>query len=527
MRLPARLLPIAAFLLVALVVGAVAPAGATLEEPGLSEPVFPTEVPPAPLVAASQDPPEVRALWVDAFHDGFKTPGQVDELVDWARQANMNTLIVQVRRRGDAYYARGSEPRTEDPSLTPGFDALQYLLDRAHAGPRPLQVQAWLATLPAWHKRDTPPLAPNHVFNTRGLVDPANTWLMLRDDGAAWAGGDSGGVYYLDPGNPDAARYTVNVYLDVLRNYDVDGINLDHVRYFEGAGQDRRWGYNPTSVQRFNQKYGRDPATQPDPSDPAWMQWRRDQVTALVRRLYLEAKAIKPSVVVTASVVAWGQGPESEAAWQRAAPYSGVFQDWRTWLQQGIVDYVLPMDYYRESTVQAGWFDSWVRWQQGSRAGRGIAVGLGSYLNDAQETVAQITRARAEGPLGVALYSYAVPTNETSLDGAALRESALAALSQVFPRPAPVPALPWQATPTSGAVLVDVPGREGTLVRLLGASSFEWWTDGTGLAGSADVPPGAYSATVIAPGVDAAPLPVTVEAGRVTTVRYTGSLSAR
>src|SRR5207249_69583 len=105
----------------------------------------------APTAAASAealDPPELRAVWVDAFHDGFKTPQQVDDLAAWARDANLNALFVQVRRRGDAYYLKSFEPRVEDPDLTPGFDALQYLIERAHQGPRRLQIHAWLATLP-------------------------------------------------------------------------------------------------------------------------------------------------------------------------------------------------------------------------------------------------------------------------------------------------------------------------------------------------------------------------------------------
>ncbi|MBA2448866.1 MAG: glycoside hydrolase family 10 protein, partial [Chloroflexi bacterium] len=51
-------------------------------------------------------PPELRALWVDAYHDGFKTPEQADRLLADARRANVNTLLVQVRRRGDAYHTR-------------------------------------------------------------------------------------------------------------------------------------------------------------------------------------------------------------------------------------------------------------------------------------------------------------------------------------------------------------------------------------------------------------------------------------
>src|SRR5216684_1249073 len=216
--------------------------------PAPSPTLVPATTTPVAVVEPT-DPPELRAVWVDAFHDGFKTAAQVDDLVAWARSANLNALFVQVRRRGDAYYLKSFEPRAEDADLAPGFDALQYLIDRAHQGPHRLQVHAWLATLPIWWQRDTPPQASNHPFNTRGPAAGVDeTWLMYRDDGETWASG----MYYLDPGNPDVARYTTDVYLNVLRNYDVDGIHLDQVRYFEGDSL--RWGYNPTSVARFNQR---------------------------------------------------------------------------------------------------------------------------------------------------------------------------------------------------------------------------------------------------------------------------------
>jgi uncharacterized lipoprotein YddW (UPF0748 family) len=241
----------------------------------------------------SLDPPELRAVWVDAFHDGFKTPQQVDELVAWARSANLNALFVQVRRRGDAYYLKSFEPRTEDPDLAPGFDALQYLLDKAHQSPQRLQVHAWLATLPAWWQRDTPPDAPNHVFNVHGLsAAPMDSWLMYRDDGTAWAGVGSSGIYYLDPGNPAAQAYTTDVYLNLLRNYDVDGIHLDQVRYYEGDAL--RW-LQPDqrcSVQRAF--------------------WPRSRLTAGTQRFGLDRLAARSGHRVGSSHLHTGEGDQAQ-----------------------------------------------------------------------------------------------------------------------------------------------------------------------------------------------------------------------
>jgi uncharacterized lipoprotein YddW (UPF0748 family) len=405
-----------------------------------------TAVPTLTLAPADPlDPPELRAVWVDAFHDGFKTPQQVDDLVAWARDANLNALFVQVRRRGDAYYLRSFEPRSEDPDLAPAFDALQYLIERAHAGPRRLQVHAWLATLPIWGDRDTPPVAPNHPFNLRGpAAGPADTWLMYRDDGEAWAGNGTSGIYYLDPGNPEVQAYTTEVYVHLLRNYDVDGIHLDQVRYYEGDAL--RWGYNPASVALFNARFGLDPSSQPLPTDPGWVAWRREQVTALVRRIYLAAKAVKPDVAVTAAVVAWGKGPQNADDWERQAPFASVLQDWRGWLDEGIVDYVLPMDYYREAGEQSAWFDTWTQWQVSHVGKRGVVLGMGSYLNSADGALAQLGRARALGALGVALYSYAVPTADSPNATRDDRQAFAAQLRTVFARPAPVPALPSPLT---------------------------------------------------------------------------------
>jgi uncharacterized lipoprotein YddW (UPF0748 family) len=270
-------------------------------------------------------------------------------------------------------------------------------------------------------------------------ADPDQTWLMYRDDGQAWAGDDGGGTYYLDPGNPDVQAYTAAVYLNVVRNYDVDGIHLDQVRYFEGDAL--RWGYNPTSVARFNAAFDRDPDSAPSPTDPDWIGWRRDQVTALVRQIYVQAKALKPDIAVTAAVVTWGRGPVTDADWRRQAPYAAVLQDWRTWLQQGLVDYLVPMNYFRENGEQATWFDTWTQWQVTYGGRNNVVLGMGSYLNAEDGVMAQLTRARALGSRGIALYSYAVPAAD--LENASMNDRLAFAdvLHSVFARPAPVPTL--------------------------------------------------------------------------------------
>src|SRR5207248_354985 len=147
----------------------------------------------------------------------------------------------------------------------------------------------------------------------------------------------------IDPGNPDAADWTFRVYLDVARHYDVDGIHFDFVRYGSGEDGKGRWGYNPVSVARFNARHGR--SGQPKWDDPLWMQWRRDQVTALVRKVYAMAVSLKPKIQVSAATISWGDGPHdtpemsAEEFWKtKSAAINRVFQDWRSWMKEGILD---------------------------------------------------------------------------------------------------------------------------------------------------------------------------------------------
>ncbi|HEY5033708.1 MAG TPA: hypothetical protein VIJ30_01145, partial [Candidatus Dormibacteraeota bacterium] len=88
--------------------------------------VSPSESPVSSPIASpiALGPPQYRALWVDAFHDGMKSPWQVEKLVADAHRGNLNALVVQVRKRGDAYFNQADEPRATDIQGPPEFDPL-------------------------------------------------------------------------------------------------------------------------------------------------------------------------------------------------------------------------------------------------------------------------------------------------------------------------------------------------------------------------------------------------------------------
>jgi uncharacterized lipoprotein YddW (UPF0748 family) len=514
-----------------------APAG----EPGAEEPASPGSgvseaidtsdalVPETSTEAMAE--PQVRALWVDAFHDGIKTPAQVDALVHDARAAGVNTLIVQVRRRGDAYYNRTAEPRTEDPDLAPGFDVLQAVIDRARAVQPAMEVHAWIATVALWNKQRHPPVNPAHTYNIHGPSTPdGQNWISLNNTGQAWDGDN----YMLDPGHPDAARYVAGVAVDLAREYAVDGIHLDLIRY---AGQ--QWGYNPTSVSRYNRQYGT--SGLPGMADPRWQQWRRDQITALVRRVYLDCLAVRTSLKVTAAVIGWGAGPVDERSWRSSSAYRNVFQDWMAWLEEGIVDMALPMNYNSESNpTQRAWLDQWLAWEKQHQGKRQVAAGIGLFLNDPAAGLAQIRRALAPAAnsarlAGVALYSYAVsnaPARGSELPAmpnsqffamlsGKLDDPAPDGQEPLFAGRAPLPPMPWKDHPSAhlrGIASAQGMPLDGATIQVEGPSRLTLQTDGSGYFGAPDLVPGSYTITLRHGGRVRTQVVAALPSGRATTV---------
>jgi uncharacterized lipoprotein YddW (UPF0748 family) len=493
---------------------------ASIEPPGQS--------PAAPVVPVEPaGDGQWRALWVDAFHDGIKTTEQVVRLVADASRMGVNALVVQVRRRGDAYYRRTSEPRTEDPGLQPGLDALQLTIELAHAASPRLEVHAWIATTALWNRRDRPPQNPGHAFNRHGPDAPAaENWLSHDVDGLTWDGSN----YMLDPGHPGAADHIARVAAELVREYEVDGLHLDLIRY---AG--RSWGYNPVSLERFRRRFGVE--GRPAPRDPRWQQWRRDQITDLVRRIYLDTMAVKPSVTVSAATIGWGSGPVDERSWQATSAYADVFQDWTGWLTEGIVDLAMPMIYDDERDLrQRTWFDQWLAWQRERKGRRQIVAGIGLFLNEPQGGLAQIQRAMAPDATGarldgVALYSYAVsnappPGQETpAVPNEALYRSLVepsewaAEAGPPFATPARPPAMPWkqgaEAHLYGFATLPDGSPLDGAVVRLSGPRDVQHLTDGNGFFGAVGLLPGTYRVSLASGGDQLGTTTATVGPGEV------------
>jgi len=443
-----------------------------------------------PLFAQSPAPPdrpELRAFWVDGFNDGFKTPGQCDTLLARLRAMHCNAVFVQMRKRADSYYASHYEIWAKDDAGQ--FDALQYLCDHAHAAGQPrIQVHAWINACAVGGNASAGPLTKLHP-----------EWLSLSDTGADF---DTESTK-IDPGNPEAAEWTFRVYMDVVRHYDVDGIHMDFIRYGGDGKTVGHWGYNAASVARYNQRYKT--VGQPRWNDPRWRAWRRAQVTALVRRVYVNATALKPKLVVSAATICWGDAPGSDAEYEaKSAAYTEVFAPWRDWMREGILDLNCPMTYFWAAKSLPRW-RGWNTFAKDHQYGRQAALGIGAYLNPVSESLAMVRDTRTvtragQRAAGAVLYCYDTPTGVNGQEvegGTALFE----ALPTVFARDVPPPPMPWKECPQTGALmgtllagdgLTPVDGARVTATRRDGGVRRTGESDGNGWFGFANLAPGTY-----------------------------------
>jgi uncharacterized lipoprotein YddW (UPF0748 family) len=432
-------------------------------------------------IAATLTAAEVPAcaFWADAFRAGFKTPEQVDRMIADVQTARCNAIFIEVRLDGYSYYLRSLEPPHQDREYSKGFDALEYTIAKAHeAG---IEVHAWFPVYPLW-RSSRPPEDERHVWFKHGPgALGREMWMTVSSTGAVSTS--------LEPGHPDALRYLADVIVDPVRHYDLDGVHLDYVRYPETAA----FGYNPVALERF-ERLGL----------TNFAEFRRRQVTDLVRQVTLRVHAIRPQVVVSAAVITWGNGPVNDNGYRALDAYSSVFQDWRGWLEAGLIDLAMPMSYFREP-ANGGFLTRWLDYYKDRQYNRRIFAGLGSYLNSIEDSMRQMDRVRERG-MGVALYSYAstnildalgrpVEPNERFYRAVGERISGSVGLA---PTAKMHETMPW-LTQWGGAMgwltgFADVEGVIAVLEADDGAdfASRRMSTDGTGFFGFVDLAAGRY-----------------------------------
>lgn len=290
---------------------------------------------------------EVRAVWLTTLknldwpttrgrdiHSIGRQKQELCDILDKYQKANINTVLLQAVVRASVIYPSAIYPWDACMSghfgLSPGYDPLEFAIDECHK--RGMEVQAWIATLPVGQFNG----AAAKRLRSKG-------YKMFKLNGDA----------FLDPSQESTAELIASVAREITTHYDIDGIHLDYIRY---------------------------PEMLPAPRNAYIAQWRRDKITAIVRKVHDAVKAEKPWVKISCSPI----GKYSDLTRFSSNNWNArdrVSQDAQLWLRLGLMDQLYPMIYFRGNNFYPFAAD----WAENAY-GKSVAAGLGTYFLDSQNS---------------------------------------------------------------------------------------------------------------------------------------------
>jgi uncharacterized lipoprotein YddW (UPF0748 family) len=364
-----------------------------------------------PSLAPAAPAEEVRALWV--VRTTLTSEAAIAAMVAAAKAGGFNTLVVQVRGRGDAYYDGATEPRAAALDGQPDFDPLAATLARARdAG---LRVHAWVnvnlvagvGELPAAknhivYRHPEWLMVPRALAGALAGVDPRKPAYLERLLG--YVRGESASMegLYLSPITPAAAQYTTRIVRDLVRRYELDGVHLDYIRYPSGDFDYSREALaafrknviadlSASERRKYDARARASPLIYTEAFPDRWRAFRVARLTALATALRQTIRRERPAATVSAAVV-----PD----WNEAATHR--FQDWRDWLARDLLDVVCPMAY----TTDANLFAAQIAAARDIAGTSGLWAGIGAYRLSSAQIAAAVRSARTQGADGVILFSY-------------------------------------------------------------------------------------------------------------------------
>jgi len=316
-------------------------------------------------------PGEFRAVWEHAGLGPW--PG------DWERGAaalkanGFTAVIPNMLWAAQAHYPSEVLPRSEDFDLY--GDQVQQCLNacRAHG----LQMHVWKVN---WNLSRA----------------PADFVAQLRAEGRTQVDVEGNPVDYLNPAHPENLALEKASLLEVVRNYAVDGIHFDYIRY-----PDEKSDYSDYSKAKFQLDTGITVESWPEDCYSGalaeeYRDWRVEQITRLVRQVSEEARRIRPEIKISAAV--FSNYPDCRRT---------VGQDWVDWVEKGYLDFVCPMDYTEDFEL----FRRRVSSQLNDVDGRiPVYPGIGYSASNAQlrpdGVTAQILATRELGAAGFTVFNY-------------------------------------------------------------------------------------------------------------------------
>jgi uncharacterized lipoprotein YddW (UPF0748 family) len=385
---------------------------------------------------------------------------QYIEKLDKLKNTGMNAVMFQVRSMGDAFYESSYSPwsryLTGTQGTNPGYDPLKFTLEEAHK--KNMEFHAWFNPFR---------ISDGASFNIADYINklPAGSPLKSHPEWIVKYADAQKTNYWLNPGIPEVRDYVVNIILEVVNIYDIDGVHIDDYYYpYPLSGVDF-----PDGSQYA--QYGAGYANKGD--------WRRDNVNKFISELSSKIKTAKAHVKFGVSPFGiWKNGVSNGGSDTAGlSSYDSLYTDSLNWINKGYLDYIIPQIYWNFGYAPAA-YEKLVDWWTAQVKGKNISLYIGhaaykigdpqslAWLNP-DEMPNQINYNRQfEDIKGDCFYS--------SKDILSNKLGIMDRLkSDTYKYPALIPAMPWKdsASPVSPAIIDVKETEQGITVSFQDKSS--------------------------------------------------------
>ena len=297
------------------------------------------------------DSTDLRAVWISTVYSADypsvtnNEAAQKAEFIEKLEQAQtlgMNTVVVQVRPKGDAFYESEWNPwsavLTGVQGVDPGYDPMGFMIEETHK--RGMEFHAWMNPY-----RITTSGTDLAALSADNMARQHPDWILTYNN-----------AMYYNPANEDVKDYICDTVEEIVENYDVDAIHFDDYFY-------------PSNY----------PLPEGEDRDGVTANERRDHVNDLIKQVYRTIKKADSSVEFGISPMGIWKNSTSDSdgsATRGTEGYYSVFGDAKTWVEKGWVDYIVPQVYWEQGNVYAD-YETLVKWWSDAVKGTGVDLYIG------------------------------------------------------------------------------------------------------------------------------------------------------
>ena len=311
------------------------------------------------------DSNDMRAVWISTVYSADypsttnNEDAQKNEFIrklDQAQELGMNTVVVQVRPKGDAFYESELNPwsavLTGAQGVDPGYDPMAFMIKETHK--RGMEFHAWMNPY-----RITTSGTDLSVLSADNMARQHPDWILAYNN-----------AMYFNPALDEVKDYICDTVEEIVENYDVDAIHFDDYFY-------------PSNY----------PLPEGEDRDGATADERRDHVNDLIRQVYRTIKKADSTVEFGISPMGIWKNSTSDpegSATRGTEGYYSVFGDAKTWVEKGWVDYIVPQIYWETGNAYAD-YETLVKWWSDVVKGTGVElyIGHGIYKDLVSSEIAE------------------------------------------------------------------------------------------------------------------------------------------